>query len=119
MSTSKDIEFHLGETWQLRFTMKNADGSILPLPTSGMDAVQVFFRLSSTAPLITKTIGDGIDITDEDAGAGMITIIPEDQTDAPVAHNKSYKYELKVITPEFVSVQCIGSLKVLPSLFEV
>ena len=114
MSTTKNIEFHIGETWAINFVAHNADGSVMSLVGAG-----VSFRLSAGAvPLFTKSIGDGIQLTDIAGGAGTVTITPEDQAaQVAIKKNKSFNYELKVDAPTFVSIQAIGALKVLPSLF--
>lgn len=115
MSTKKNIEFHIQETWKIFFTCHNADGTAMDLTNC-----DVFFRLNNgSVVLFTKTNAAGLIITDEVAGTGVVTVSPADQIAAPVAKDKSYLYELRVNAPTFVSVQAEGALKVLPSLFAV
>lgn len=115
MSTTKNIEFHTGETWIIHFITHNSDNTLMTLVGAA-----VSFRISQgNTPKLTKTIGVGIDISDALNGVGRVVITPTDQTTAVLEKNKSYNYELKVNQTDFISIQAIGILKVLPSLFSV
>jgi hypothetical protein len=115
MSTKKNLQFHIANHWKILFTAHNADGSVLPLDAG----VEVNFRLNSGSTILfTKSIGSGIVVTDAANGKATITISPGDQTANGIVKNKSYLYEIQLITPEpVVSTQADGALKVLPSLF--
>jgi len=112
MSTAKNIQFHIGETWQIFFIAHNADNSVMDLT-----GASVFFRISAgSVPLIT--VDDAIVVSDPVTGSGVVTITPAMQVTAAIG-KKTYNYELKVVLADFVSIQCIGTLQVLPSLFSV
>lgn len=116
MSTRKNIEFHKGATWQIFFNAHNPDNTVIPL----VAGVEVNFRMNNgSTVLFDKTIGAGVVVTDEAAGAATITITPADQTAASIAKNKSYSYEIQCVQPALprTSIQAEGTLKVLPSLF--
>lgn len=112
MSVKKNIEFHIGETWVILFTLHNADGSAMDLTGAA-----VKFRIGSNPGLLTKTIGAGITITNLVGGAGTVTITPADQVAAALVKGKTYPYELRAELGAFISVQAIGDLTTLPSLF--
>jgi hypothetical protein len=114
MSTKKNIEFHAGETWVLIFTAHNADGTSINLDGTTSTRLRIN---KGAAVLLTKSVGDGIIIADAAAGRASITITPADQVAAGLLKNKTYSYEIQVTTTLFLSVQCEGQLKVLPSLF--
>jgi len=121
MAQRKNIQFHSGETWDIPFTCKDADGNPIALDAD----TEVLFRISnapsgSTALLtLAKSLGE-ITVVDEATGSGLARISPAQQVTATLRENKTYRYELKVIrsgADPFVSVQCIGELADLDSLF--
>lgn len=113
MATKKNIQFHVGETWVMPFGLHNADNTVLDLTGA---SVQFRLMLGATI-LFDKAIGSGIALTDIVNGEGTITITPAEQVAQGIGKNKTYKYELRATTPEFVSVQCEGEFKTLASLF--
>lgn len=115
MSVPKNIEFHSLETWVIRFAAKDDAG--LPINLTGCN---IFFRISKgKTPLITKDHTNAVTVTDVVLGTGFVTITDSEQVPAGLLAKKEYNYELKIITPSFVTVQSIGVLKVLDSLFTV
>jgi hypothetical protein len=116
MIETADIRLHAGETWKIPFTVHDADGVAIDLTDGRVD-----FRLSGAdGPLLTLSTDDSIAITDAAAGSGEILITPAAQETGTLEDDVAYRYELKIETPTFgVSVQKIGRLKVLPSLFHL
>lgn len=113
MATKKNIQFHVAETWIMPFGLHNADNSVLDLTGA---SVQFRLVLGATV-LFDKAIGTGIEITSLANGQGKITITPAEQIAAGIVKGKTYKYELRATTPDFVTIQCEGEFKTLPSLF--
>lgn len=113
MSIKKNIEFHRGETWEIRFVAHNADKTVMNLT-----GANVFFRLSKgQTELLTKSVGVGVTITNPVAGEGTVIITKADQDAVTIGEEKSYNYELKVDLGATVSVQAYGELKSKSSLF--
>jgi hypothetical protein len=113
MSIKKNIEFHAEETWIINFSVNDADG--VPVDISN---ATVEFRISQgQTPKLTLDVGNGITLTNAAQGLGQAKITPQDQRNNTLLRNKTYAYELKVVTLAFVTIQSIGELKVLNSLF--
>lgn len=114
MTTRQDLTFHQGEPWRIKFAAKDADGDPIPLESG----VEVEFRVSDwNGPLMTLTVGDGINITDVAGGLADITVSLEAQEAVHIDSGNMYAYEIHVTTNEFVSVQSEGMLLVSSSLF--
>jgi hypothetical protein len=113
VSTKKTIEFHRGETWIINFTCRNADNTIMDLT-----GANVFFRVAQgQTEKLTKSVGVGITIPVPTTGQGQVIISKADQDTALLGEGKEYNYELKVDKGAITSIQCIGVLKSLFSLF--
>jgi hypothetical protein len=115
MSIAKNIEFHSLETWVIRFAAKDDAGQ--PIDLTGAN---LFFRISrGKVPLITKDHTNAVTVSNAAQGLGFVTILDSEQVPAGLIAKKEFNYELKIITPSYVTVQSIGVLKVLDSLFTV
>lgn len=119
MSKITALSFHIGETWEIDFACKQADGATaFPLPLGSVVAIR-FDDATGATPLLTLSSDDvasAVTIADATKGTGSIVITPAMQNAAHFAAGV-YKYELRVVTLDQTSVQAEGRLTVLPSLF--
>ena len=119
MSKIVALTFHIGETWEIAFSCKQADGATaLPLPEGSIVALR-FDDITGTSIILTCSSDDGtgaVAIGDTTRGTGTIVVTPEMQTAASFGVGV-YKYELRIETLGMTSVQAEGRLTVSPSLF--
>lgn len=71
--TNQDVrDYYQGDTLELDVTVTDSDGN--PYSLLEADATWVLVREQGDTPRLTKTIGDGITITDAEAGELTVTI---------------------------------------------
>ena len=71
----------------------------------------------TSVPLMVRTVGDGITLTNALEGKCTLSVTPVHQSTAGITAGTTYRYELRVITAAgTISVQGKGMLAVLPSL---
>lgn len=78
-----DFEMFQGDTRRLNFSLKRVDGTTLDITgatvrwmASKLKAPGVF----SSTPILTKTIGNGVEVTDSFTGLVVVTLEPQDTT---------------------------------------
>jgi hypothetical protein len=114
MTVQTDLEFHLGENWIVQYECNDGAGNDINL--TGATLEWALATLDS-APVMTRTIGDGITLTAPLEGSCTLSVTPTHQSTAGVAASTTYRYELRLITAAgTISVQGKGALAVLPSL---
>jgi hypothetical protein len=114
MAVPRDLEFYNGETWIINYQLNDGDDTDLDL-TGGT----ISWKLTNAngTNLMTRTIGDGITLTEPTTGLCQLTVTPAMQTTAGVAANNVYGWELRaVLTTGLITVQADGSLHVKASL---
>ncbi len=114
MSVYQDLEFHLGEHWNIKFEVNDGEGTDIDITSATLQ-----WRLStiSGTTVMTRTAGDGLTITGASTGACTLSVTPTHQTTGSVAAGR-YKWEFRVTTTGgTVTVQARGNLNVLPSLY--
>jgi len=113
MSVILDMEFHLGEHWNISYEVN--DGSNDDIDISGATLEWKLSTLAGVA-VLTAGVGTGITIVDGATGSCLVSITPTAQTNASVAAGR-YKYQFKVTTGGgTVTIQARGHLNVVPSL---
>jgi hypothetical protein len=112
MATKRDVEFYAGEDWQIAFEFNDGSGADLNI-TSGTIA---FVLLSGTGTTVmTRTVGDGITITNGATGAAALRVTPTMQTTAAVASGVRYQWKITAtLSTGVISRQAGGALLVLP-----
>jgi hypothetical protein len=114
MSLYQDLEFHLGEHWNVNFEVNNGLGIDIDITSATLQ-----WRLStlSGTTVMTRTVSDGLTITTAATGLCALSVTPTMQTNASVAAGR-YKWEFRVTTTGgTITVQARGNLNVLPSLY--
>jgi len=114
MATPRDLEFYNGEHWVINFQLNDGDDTDLDLTSS-----TVAWKLNSNAgaAVMTRTIGDGITLTDPTTGLCSLIVTPTHQTNAGIAANTVYVWSITATLPTgLVTVQADGSLHVKPAL---
>jgi hypothetical protein len=114
MSLYQDLEFHLGEHWNVNFEVNDGNDANIDI-TSATIQFRVVTSAGTTA--MTRTVGDGITITTAATGLCALSVTPTMQTTASIAAGR-YKWEFRVTTTGgTITVQARGNLNVLPSLY--
>jgi hypothetical protein len=119
MTTTKNIQFHRGETWRMDVTFKGPNNTTLPIIPG--DGDQVTFRMVRGSTILMKlTLGDGVTLLNGPAGTASIVITDSRQDTALIPDvDRDYKYECFYSSPlRGDSVQIKGTFKVLKSLKE-
>jgi hypothetical protein len=114
MSLPFDLEFHLGEHWNVAFQVNDGNNADIDITSATLQ-----WRLStlSGTTVMTRTVSDGLTITTAATGLCSLSVTPTMQTTASVAAGR-YKWEFRVTTTGgTITVQARGNLNVLPSLF--
>lgn len=73
MSVQQDLEFHLGENWIIQYECNDGNGNDINL--TGAELEWVLATLNS-APVMTRTIGDGITLTTPLEGSCTLSVTP-------------------------------------------
>jgi hypothetical protein len=108
MSSEQNVTFHSGETWMLDFNAREQDGSPIPLSDPACRVELKIDRLG-----ITRTLAQGISLSDAAHGAGTVTIYQPDTAVPP----GFYDYQLVVWRADgSESVQTRGRWQVLKRL---
>jgi hypothetical protein len=114
MSLHHDLEFHLGEHWNVNFEVNDGNGSDIDITSATLQ-----WRMSTQAgvTVMTRTVSDGLTITTAATGLCALSVSPTHQTNASVTAGR-YKWEFRVTTAAgTITVQVRGNINVLPSLF--
>ena len=112
MATEANLEFVIGETWEIPFELNDAIGEDLDL-TAG----SVKFRLSRRGVLQFEltTLGSDIGIESPSTGNGTIVVEPSDQS---ALYPGVFDFEIRAILSDGrVTTQAYGALTLLRSLF--
>ena len=115
MATVANIQFRIGETWNIDATMHDSCGAVLSI----VSPAQVKWRLALDGTVIKElTLGAGIVLVgDGSTGECLITLTPADQLALGIVPTY-YSHECQVILPGgAVTDQFAGNLQALPSLF--
>jgi len=113
MAEQTNLEYWLGETWEIDFSLNDAADADLDL-----NGALVKFRLSKDGVLVLELTTDGGDIVVESppSGNGTILVEPSAQTSLFAA---VYSYEVRaVLADSRVTTQVFGSLTVRGTLFQ-
>lgn len=109
MSTQYDLSIHAGETRALVVTVVDSAGADVDIT-----AAEITYMLALSTP-VTKTLGDGITVTDAAGGEFEIAINQADTVSIDAARN--LQHECKVLLPSgAVLTVFYGFVKVLDSL---
>jgi hypothetical protein len=116
MSVTYDISLHEGEPWLIEFHAHEADGTTAMPLTSG---AEVEFRISDIDgnALLTRTVGDGITITNEINGIAQVSVTVAEQETSGITRDTMCFYEVRVIKAGLTSIQAEGRLKIESSLY--
>jgi hypothetical protein len=117
VATETNLDFTLGEDWEIDFDLNDADGVNLDLT-----GATVAFRLARRGRTILTLESPGSDVgVDSPAtlGTGLITVTPTDQSSAvPAVIAAVHEYEVRVTLADGrKTTQAFGSLNVARSLF--
>jgi len=93
MSTKVQIEFISGDSQKLIITVQDADNAPAAKNLTGATITWALARSRGSAPLITKTVGSGITVTDAANGALEVAIAPADTATIDGVHY----HELEVV----------------------
>jgi hypothetical protein len=114
MSLYQDLEFHLGEHWNVNFEVNDGNDANIDITSA---TIQFRVVTSAGVTAMTRTVGDGITITTAATGLCALSVTPTMQTTASIAAGR-YKWEFRVTTTGgTITVQARGNLNVLPSLY--
>lgn len=114
MATRINLEFSLGETWEIELDCKDAAGAALDL-----DGGDVKWRVcSKTEKLLDLASGSGVTIdADPTTGRATLTVTPEMQTAGNLTAG-TFDHEARAILADgSVSEQAYGVLTARRSLF--
>lgn len=114
MTVQQDLEFHLGENWIVQYECNDGNGNDINL--TGASLEWALATLNSSL-VMTRSVGDGIVLTNALEGDCTLSVTPSHQSTAGVTSGTTYRWEFRIITASgTVSVQAKGNLAVLPSL---
>lgn len=114
-STQRDLQFTFGEHWRVDFEVKDGDGSVVNL-TGATIQWRLVTPTGTTA--MTRSVGDGLTVTNATSGFCNLSVTPAHQTTASIAEEGNYSYEFRVTTSGgTVSTNARGALTVLPTVF--
>lgn len=95
--THFDIAPTLGKDWIVDVTVKDGNGNVVDV-TSATCKWRVAAASSSTSPLMLRTVGTGITITNGTAGTLRCAASATNQTAAGLVAGTRYRHELEVTT---------------------
>jgi hypothetical protein len=114
-ATYQNFELYSGNALTVEFTVYQNDGRT-PFNLSGASAIWRLCSLFDPAPVITKTIGAGLTITN--AAAGIVSLSLSSSDTDPLG-SQPYRHELEVIdgsgNPTTVTT---GTVMINQSLFQ-
>jgi hypothetical protein len=114
MTVQTDLEFHFGENWIVQYECNDGNGNDINLIGATLEWAAATINGS---PIMLRTVGDGITLTNALEGECTLSVTPTHQTAAGVAESTSYRWEFRIITAAgTISIQGKGMLAVLPSL---
>jgi hypothetical protein len=115
-ATKRDLEFTFGEHWTVDWEVKDGIGATINLTGA---TIQWRLVLASTgATAMTRTVADGITVTNATSGLCTLSVTPAHQTTAAIVEEGNYAYEFRVTTSSgIVSSNASGALTVRPTVF--
>jgi hypothetical protein len=117
MSKVLNLRQHENDSWIMGFECFAANGVPMNLFAGSFVQFKISAPDGTGLTISSADIGNAVVISDPVNGTGSISITPAMQAAAGLTARKSYKYELKVTTPDISSVQAEGRFTILPSLF--
>jgi hypothetical protein len=114
-ATKRDLEFTFGEHWNVDWEVKDGIGA-----TINLTGATIQWRLVSPTgtTAMTRTVADGITVTNATSGLCTLSVTPTHQTTAGIVEEGNYAYEFRVTTSGgIVSSNASGALTVRPTVF--
>jgi hypothetical protein len=107
MAQTQDIAFHLGNTWDIECTVRDADDAPIEIQAAEWRVA------SNSAQKIKATVGAGITVT----GPGRLSVKITTAMQSDIAAGR-YRHELWVLDARSAdsSVQIVGTLTLIDSL---
>lgn len=114
-STKRDLEFTFGEHWNVDWEVKDGVGTAINLTGA---TIQWRLVTDTGVTAMTRTVGDGITVTNATSGFCSLAVSPAHQTTATIVEEGNYAYEFRVTTSGgTVSTNASGALVVRPTVF--
>src|SRR5262245_56542261 len=98
-----DFEMFAGDSKTLRVTVKDDAGQ--PVDLANAEIRFEMARYAGSAPLVVKSLGDGITIIDQSAGRFDVALLPADTEEL----RGCYYYEAELTNLDIVSTVLTGS----------
>jgi hypothetical protein len=116
IGTQSDFSMHSGDTRTLEITVKDEDSAVVNISTATITWALSKQDSASVAPkgaaIVTKTVGDGVTITDGPNGRVDVAISAADTS----ALSGDYYHELEVTISSSVSTVLFGTVTIKKDL---